>query len=627
MPIRGPEHGANLSPTTGTYIYDVETWTEVGYLDTPVFVTAVAWSPDGRYLALARWSTGVQVWDVDRAQVACILPTGGRALDWSPDGRQLAVSGEQRLQVWAVPEASLIYSLDHIVAALTWNPAGDRLAAGDEQGRVHFVTVLGEEVEVQDLRAEFPESPFSISSLSWNGENVLAIGGQMVHGIDGLMLWDPGQATLRTLRLPGIENPIHGGTTRRDYVDFDINALEWGPDGHLLAMDADGWRFLWDEEEDAWYVLGVDEPDDRTQHRRTLSWDPRGTFVATGGDRTAGIWGVDEARQHPWHFSGDGAELDQFESEALASRAHTVDLGEPLHAQYLSWSPDGELLAIAEDYHGKVSVWDRYGQRIQVLVEGGSNCDNRVRPVWSPDGRYLAYRFFCPLDHLDQVRVWERDSAVTQQILERGEGFGISPGGSGLAWSMDGRTLAAVAPGSDVALWDTGAWNEVGVLEAPEGTQGTDSLCVAFAADGVLAVGYSDGMILVWDVGNREVTRTVRGKTEETYPSIVRWSPDGKRLIFNERDGVRIWNTGGEGSAYTVDNVVIGSDVAWSPDGRTLAVLVERQVNLWNTGSWTLSQSIDVCLAVGVSSADWSPDGETLAFSCGDGTVHLWSVP
>jgi WD40 repeat protein len=82
------------------------------------WVTKLAFSPDGRTLALGiasdgrqqaevlRGSGNVQLWDVSRRNVAFLLPQNGKvvhALAFSPEGKTLAVADENHtIQLWDV---------------------------------------------------------------------------------------------------------------------------------------------------------------------------------------------------------------------------------------------------------------------------------------------------------------------------------------------------------------------------------------------------------------------------------------------------------------------------------------------------------------------------------------------
>jgi WD40 repeat protein len=67
-------------------------------------VTAISWSPDGRYIASGSWDHTVQVWNAKTGQPLVIYrghSDNVDALAWSPDGRLIASgSWDRTVQVW-----------------------------------------------------------------------------------------------------------------------------------------------------------------------------------------------------------------------------------------------------------------------------------------------------------------------------------------------------------------------------------------------------------------------------------------------------------------------------------------------------------------------------------------------
>src|SRR5262249_41816287 len=78
-------------------ICDPTTWQKAltlrGHTD---FITSVAWSPDGKRLASASLDLAIKVWDVTQPEENLALGKPGersiRCVAWSPDGKRLAVS-------------------------------------------------------------------------------------------------------------------------------------------------------------------------------------------------------------------------------------------------------------------------------------------------------------------------------------------------------------------------------------------------------------------------------------------------------------------------------------------------------------------------------------------------------
>lgn len=91
-------------------------------------MNAVAWSPNGKLLAIA--ASKIDVWDVSQANENKLLTTLGVA---SSESRK-NVTGRTEME-----ESIMQYSQSQTrrpYAAIAWSPNGELLAAGDSSGRI-----------------------------------------------------------------------------------------------------------------------------------------------------------------------------------------------------------------------------------------------------------------------------------------------------------------------------------------------------------------------------------------------------------------------------------------------------------------------------------------------------------
>lgn len=139
---------ASVEPST-IALWDVETGellrTLPGHygaeLKMAIAPTAIAFSPDGRYLATATWSQGllkpekaILVWDIETgAEVIGFPGEGCRQVLFSPDGKKLFGACGVGVKVWDFSTGEQIYELDtkSPIEAIALNQEGDILATAN----------------------------------------------------------------------------------------------------------------------------------------------------------------------------------------------------------------------------------------------------------------------------------------------------------------------------------------------------------------------------------------------------------------------------------------------------------------------------------------------------------------
>lgn len=274
------------------------------------------------------------------------------------------------------------------------------------------------------------------------------------------------------------------------------------------------------------------------------------------------------------------------------------------------WSPDGRMIAYNGSGPGDCPPGaSRCGHTVAVrIVRADGSADRVVSPSsrnasWSPSGRRVAFdAAIDPYGNSHAIHVANADGTNVRRIAGGGA---VTP-----AWSPDGRLIAytvnlaiyVVRPDGTKRrrlarglspLWaSNGA--RVAYLCGPGGRRERFALCV------VDAVGR----------GRRVVARGVLGAA---------WSPRGLRLAYARPNGVFVVNADGSGRrrlARKEAGVSIRS-LAWSADSRRLVLAQGREYNdleihtahADGTNVKPLTNN-----AVHDLQPSWAPDGRQLAF-------------
>ena len=181
---------------------------------------------------------------------------------------------------------------------------------------------------------------------------------------------------------------------------------------------------------------------------------------------------------------------------------------------------------------GKVRVWDVAGCRMVREFPGHKPGDNAV--AFSPDGRHIA-----AAGEDKVVRVWD---AATGELLASLTGH--ETGVRDVAFSPDGRSLASVGGAyhgpvmAEVKIWD---W-ENGREAASFHDHTALVTGVAYFADGRRLVTSSDDRtVKLWDLQTGEAVLTLRGHTSGVVSLAI--SRDGRQIASGSIDySAKIWS-------------------------------------------------------------------------------------
>jgi RNA polymerase sigma factor (sigma-70 family) len=310
----------------------------------------VAWSPDGKMLAVAEISeplfgvhlfgkkeSALKLWDVERGQVKQTLAesaTGGLAFQqvvFSADGKRIAATVSEVnadnvvnvVKVWDTKTADLKHTLtsggDSQLLCVAFAPDGKLVAAGDFSKK----TVLLWDAGTGALKRTLQTGEVQPWSLVFSPDSkTLIVGGQKAKGAGVVGLWDVGTGKLKhTLE-------------RERYLILQPRTV-FSADGKMfIGGGAAGEVVLWD----AANGKRIGSLQGLERITRSMVFSPDGTTVAAAGrEGKARLWDVQTGKLRET-LEADGSEIYS-----------------------LAFSSDGKTLASASQ-DGTVRLW-RMGKR------------------------------------------------------------------------------------------------------------------------------------------------------------------------------------------------------------------------------------------------------------------------
>ncbi|MCF7983081.1 MAG: hypothetical protein K9L70_01635 [Thiohalocapsa sp.] len=357
-----------------------------------------------------------------------------------------------------------------------------------------------------------------------------------------------------------------------------------------------------------------------------------------------GLAGMPQAPPSPSSpgSAGDACEHDRAADAVVRDWRSAL----PESVTVLAWTDGGGLCSGAAD--GSIRLHGIGGVALRVLAahDGGVTAlcprpgtdavasageDGRVC-LWGSDGDVPEIPM--QSSHWVEHLAWTGDGRTLAAAAGRSLQLWRDAGSAGIwydsrrtvlafAWAPDGRRLA-IAANQGLHVWRDGAEAPAQLLDFPGAP-----LAVDWRSDGkALAVGTQDGFLQVWRQPAPAGKRGAGGQlTMRGYPAKVRcvhWHPRRSRVATAGGSDVAVWDTPQTGPGRAVPlraHEAAVTALAYAPDGGLLASADrDGRVCLWRDGGDLL---LTFVLGAEVTALSWSPDGAVLALGCTDGQLRV----
>ena len=327
-----------------------------------------------------------------------------------------------------------------------------------------------------------------------------------------------------------------------------IGDTAWSPDGKQVVFVANisGRRNLWTvSAEGGWPTqLTLSE-----QRQASPAWSPNGKWIAFTSDKNGNEqWDVYVVS------TANGEVLNLSNTPAISEERPT-------------WSPNNRFIAWqAKPEAGstfEIEIFDMLLRRRRALTSNTPKDRSNVFPLWSRDGKWIAYT---------QMRADEKDANVFVAEVATGRSTNLTPHAgerlyTAAAWAPDGRKLLITAN-------TLNGTKNVGVLDIPSQKidwltqEKWDSQAESFSPDGKYAVWTTnnDGnqAIFLYDMAARHAVALADGTgVNELGGSDTAFSSDGSRLLYyhsgpgTPRD-VGIYELAGKQSLQITHSLIAG---------------------------------------------------------------------
>jgi WD40 repeat protein len=610
-------------------------------------VTSVAYSPDGKTVAVGSAEKLIRLVDASTKAVKLVVDAGGipaaRTLRWSPEGHQFVAAMESGgISAWTAAGAQA-WSVKSPVRggalSLAYASDGKSIFTGFPDGSIR---VLDAHTGRFGRTISSGKAPILALATSHDGEffatadgNVVRIWSTRTGKFLRLAKSAPEASTFISVTFSPDSRVLAGGTQSGPIRFWDV--LEGNElahiDAHLgavrmLAYSTAGDRLVSasaDRSVRFWDIQTgekLQELAGHTQAVNDVALHPDGLEIASGGDDAdACFWDVETGRMKLKLTGPKGVPTALAYVPASKNLVAFTDVGMLTSFDTTTGLPQWERAAHTPPARAMVMTPDaRY-----LVTAGGyqmrdsdepADVDGGPSPGLVSSGR-------------GDLKIWETGGLPLRDL---GGHAGII---SAMALSGNGRYLATgaeIESRGDILLWDMAAGATILRVGAPIGP--VRALAFASGAN-VFASGSPDGTATVFDPHTGAVKQTIQAgrdvqavalSTEGDILATGGSSSDGPVIqLWDSQSGKLLRRLKGHHGAIT--------SLSWSTDGWYLLSTSapdgptgSGEAKLWLSQTNALAASLTAPPGVGFQSATLAPDVHTIALGGTDKSIRIWNA-
>jgi WD40 repeat protein/uncharacterized caspase-like protein len=598
--------GATLFTFVNAPAQTAEVVVQLGHSDG---VSALCYSPDGKYLVSGGGDNTIKIWDMSNGLLLRTLighkqPIKSVAV--SKDSKRIASGSEDNsIKIWELSTGNLLHTLKghkEDVERVCYNNTGLLMAsAGEKEIKIWnastgvlIKTITGHTEDIGDI------------AFSPDGSTIVA--GDDGYGENTIKFWEVSSGKLlRTFKVS----------------KYGIVKIAYSPDGQKVTYAA-GSGFNFGEVGCINALSGTTSFSIKdSSGLRALAYNKEGKKILYGGYNNKLIT-----------------------AEALSGKIlSSVSTKASGPVKDIVFSTDGKYMACAMGW--RIYIYDNAsGKQLRDIVTLNDH-------VWSlslsNDGAYMATAGG-NIYGVNSVRLWDIKQGKLLKTHKGHKDWILS-----VAIGSNNKYIASGSADRTTAYYEMPGVNSMNLYRSVSGNlQISDAPinCVAIHPNGKFIASVSDDGKIIYMRPGMSTYHLLESQNKGL--ASVCFTPDGKQLIVGTHNGkVEVWSTETKTLITSFDshiynfnvldslsaipygtnmNIPILNTVSTvsvmsvniSPDGKYLASAGGAEVKIWETGTWKLIKTLDK--NSGLTSVVISHNGKYIATGNADRTVKLWDV-